>query len=100
MDDYIIELDGGSDCVHKSAGKRSLGFDRNIEYTSKDDLLKLGQFSYNSDQHPDDLDDQTYVEHAPYIDVAANVEPVGVAEEQQNCLSYNLYSCVFGLSNE
>ncbi|CAL1388073.1 unnamed protein product [Linum trigynum] len=50
MDDYIVALDGGGDCVQKSADKRCLGFDRNIEYTSNDnDILKLGQFSYDFD---------------------------------------------------
>ncbi|CAL1387650.1 unnamed protein product [Linum trigynum] len=82
MDDYIVQLDGGGHCVHKSAGKRSLKFDLNIEYTGNDDdLLKLGQSSYDSYQHPEDLDDPASVEHAPDI-VVANVEPVGVVEEQ------------------
>ncbi|CAL1358943.1 unnamed protein product [Linum trigynum] len=87
-DDDIVQLDGGGPSVHKSAGKRSLGFDLNVEYTSNDDdLLKLGQSSYDSDQHPHDLDDPTLVEQAPDI-VVANVDPVGVVERDKFKVTY------------
>ncbi|CAL1412469.1 unnamed protein product [Linum trigynum] len=72
MDDYSVQLDGGGHC-HQNVeltGKRSLGFDLNVEYTGNDD----------------DLDEPASVEHAPDI-LVANVEPVAVVEEQQNWLN-------------